>query len=57
MLDGWANASIPSGLNYRNVVAIQAAISDFPRVRGHLNSRLKNAEQALAAFEDENGLR
>lgn len=31
-LDGWGNPSVPGGPNYRNLVNIEAAIADFPRV-------------------------
>jgi hypothetical protein len=41
-------------VDYSGLVAVQAAVADFPRVRSTLESKLKTTQAALAAFERQN---
>lgn len=54
--DGWGNPGVIEGPNYTQVVALEAALADFPEARAQLSSQLEEAEAALAAFQKENDL-
>jgi len=55
LLESWGNTSIiayhgADGPNYSDVVRIQAAVDDWPRVRAHLSAKVETAQKALANF-------
>lgn len=57
MLGGWGNPGLPGGPNYRLISSLECAIADFPRVRSHLASQVRDVERLLSVFEEEHGLR
>ena len=58
MLNSWANhhadGSAGAMPDYRDIVAYQEAVADFPRVREHLAKQLSKAHDALRVFTKEN---
>ncbi len=53
--DGWGSPSVPNGPTYAQIVAIRAAVEDFPRVRAILATRFNAAQALLAEFEKKHG--
>ena len=53
--NGWGRTDVDStALNppvYSNLISIEAAVADFPRVRKHLQSKVTLARSALQEFE------
>ena len=47
----WTNRAIPGGPGYREIIALEAAVNDFPRVRKQLAERADRARIALQEFE------
>ena len=52
-LDVWGDENSEFGPNYREIISLEAAIADFPRVRKHIVAKLDAAQAALNAFERE----
>jgi len=52
-LDAWGNPAVIGGPNYRQIVMLEAAIADFPRVRQHILAKVEAAKAALTDFEQE----
>ncbi len=51
MLTAWGNSQLPGGPNYRLLIEVNAAMTDYPRVRAYLEAKLRQATEALAEFE------
>lgn len=51
ILEGWGNPAIPGGPTYTNLIALRAAVEDFPRARQHLLTKVTTAKRALVDFE------
>lgn len=52
-LDVWGDENSEFGPNYREIISLEAAIADYPRVRKHIVAKLDAAQATLNAFERE----
>ena len=50
-LESWGDTGSVSGPGYGPLVALRAAIEDFPRCRAHLAAKVEAARRALKEFE------
>ncbi len=51
VLTGWGRSDSPGAPTYREIVALEGAIADYPRVRSFILSKITEAKEALRDLE------